>query len=338
MKALRKLKKGPGNMGLVDIPEPEIGDDDVLMKVWATGVCGSDLLIEEDKHFNDPPVTLGHEFAGIAQEVGKNVKKVKPGDKFVADIETETGWLGVTRDGSYAKYMVVPEAQAYVVPDHVSLDHAVFTELIVGTVHHMMERSRVKPGDTVTVVGPGPMGLIGVQFAKFCGARKVILIGLKKDELRLNIGKKVGADHILYSEEEPEKEVMEITKGIGSDFVLECSASEKGVQHAIDCARRSPEGRGGNGVIDLISLWGKPVTIDLDAVSLYQLTINGAWSWNGGETWQRAVDLVSRGIFDFDSLLTNKYSLEEWETAFKNLRDKKDIKALIYPDKEDIGK
>ena len=117
----------------------------------------------------------------------------------------------------------------------------------------------------------------------------------------------------------------------GADFVLECSASEKGVQHAIDCARRSPEGRGGNGVISFISLWGKPITINADAISLFQLSIQGAWSWNGCESWERAVDLIARGVFDLDALLTNCYTLEEWETAFANLRAKQDVKAFIHP-------
>src|SRR5690606_14120130 len=113
----------------------------------------------------------------------------------------------------------------------------------------------------------------GVQFAKLRGARAVALIGLKADEERLQIGKKVGADYILYSEENPEQTIMELTNGRGADFVLECSASAKGVQHAIDCARRAPEGPGGKGVITFISLWGEPITINADAISLYQLTI-----------------------------------------------------------------
>lgn len=301
------------------------------MKVWAAGVCGSDLLIQEDKHFYEAPVTLGHEFSGIAEQVGPNVKKVSPGDKIVADIETRTGWLGVTRDGAYASYMSVPQDQVYVYPNETSLDDACFTEPVVATIHCMQERNNVKAGDNVLIVGPGPMGLLGVQFAKLRGAKSVILIGLKSDKKRLEIGKKVGADIILHSEDEPEKAVMDLTGGKGADFVLECSASEKGVQHAIDCARRSPEGRGGGGSISFISLWGKPITINPDAISLYQLNIHGAWSWNGPETWSRAVDLISRGVFDLEALLTSRYSLEQWEQAFDNLRAKQDVKAFIHP-------
>lgn len=335
MLALRKTKAGYGNVSLQEVEMPLIKQDEVLMKVWAAGVCGSDLLIQDDKHFYEAPVTIGHEYSGIVYETGAGVTKVKIGDRIASDIETREGWLGVTRDGAYAAYMAIPEAQIYKYPDQFNLDYACFTEPVVATLHSMQERNNVKAGDFVVIVGPGPMGLMGVQFARLRGARAVALIGLKSDEKRLKIGKEVGADYILYSDEKPEEAVMDLTGGRGADFILECSASEKGVQHAIDCARKSPEGRGGNGVISFISLWGKPITIDADAISLYQLNICGSWSWNGAETWERAIDLISRNVFNLDALLTSRYSLQEWETAFENLRNKQDVKAFIHPNGTD---
>jgi threonine dehydrogenase-like Zn-dependent dehydrogenase len=331
MNALRKWKSGPGNLEVQEVPAPEIGDDEILMKVWACGICGSDLLIRKDKHFYEAPVTLGHEFSGIAERVGKNVTRVKEGDRIAGDIETRSGWLGVTRDGAFASHMSIPEAQAYVYPQSVSLDHIAFTEPVVATLHALEERNTVGAGDFVVVVGPGPMGLLGAQFAKIRGARAVAVIGLKRDERRLEAARKTGVDHILYSEEDPASRVMELTDGRGADLILEASASAKGVQHAIDCARRAPEGRGGRGRISFISLWGEPITIQPDAISLFQLDISGAWSWNGPETWERAVELVSRGVFDFDSVIGGRYALEEWETAFDKLTEAQDVKAFIQP-------
>ena len=333
MKALRKTAEGVGHIELCDVSVPEIGPDEVLMKVYAAGVCGSDLLIQEDRHFYRAPVTLGHEFSGVAYAVGKNVTRVKEGDKFVADIECGEGdWLGVTIDGAYAGFMRVPEHVIYRIPSHVSLDHACLAEPIVATHHLIQERAQVKVGDDVVVVGPGPMGIMAVQYARLCGARRVFLIGLKSDEKRLQIGKQVGADYTLYSEDGPEKAVMEITDGKGAEFVLECSASGEGVQHAIDCARKAYEGPGGKGVVVFISLWGRKITVNLDQVSLGQLDVRGSWSWNGVETWEHAVDLLNRGQFaDLDTMITNHYELEEWETAFANLRAKQDVKAFIHP-------
>ncbi len=332
MQALRKVAEGMGHVELSEVPIPEIGANDVLMKVYAAGVCGSDLLIQEDRHFYKAPVTLGHEFSGVASKVGKNVKRVKEGDKFVADIECGEGqWLGVTIDGAYANYMCVPEHVIYRVPAHVSLEHACLAEPIVATHHLIQERAQVQVGDDVVVVGPGAMGVMGVQYAKVCGARRVFLIGLKSDEKRLQVGKQVGADYTLYSEERPDEAVMEITNGKGAEFVLECSASEEGVQHAIDCARKAYEGPGGKGVIVFISLWGQKVTVNLDQVSLGQLDIRGSWSWNGMETWEHAIDLLDRGVFNLDPMITNHYTLDDWETAFANLRAKQDVKAFIHP-------
>jgi len=332
MKALRKVAAGEGHVELGEVPIPDIGPGDVLMKVYAAGVCGSDLLIQEDRHFYRAPVTLGHEFSGVAWQVGKNVTVVKEGDKFVADIECGGGdWLGVTIDGAYAPFMRVPEHVIYRVPDHVSLDHACLAEPIVATTHLMQERAQVKVGDDVVIVGPGPMGILAVQYARLCGARRVILIGLKSDERRLQIGRQMGADAALYSEEHPEKAVMEITRGKGAEFVLECSASQEGVRHAIDCARKAYEGPGGKGVVVFISLWGRPISVNLDQVSLGQLDIRGSWSWNGKETWQKAMDLLDRGALHLDPMITNHYELEQWETAFANLRSKQDVKAFVHP-------
>ncbi|MEA3334369.1 MAG: zinc-binding dehydrogenase [Chloroflexota bacterium] len=332
MKAVRKTATGVGQVELTDVPMPEIGPNDVLMKVYAAGICGSDLLIEEDKHFYRAPVTQGHEFSGIAYDVGRNVSRVKQGDKFVADIECGDGdWLGVTIDGAMAPYMRVPEHVIYRVSENVALRDAAMTELIVATHHLIQERAQVRVGDDVVIVGPGPMGIVATQYARICGARRVFLIGLKSDDMRLNIGKQVGADYTLYSEENPHEAVMDITGGKGAEFVLECSASATGVQHAIDCARKAYEGPGGKGVVVFISLWGREININLDQVSLGQLDIRGSWSWNGQETWERAVDLLERGLFDFEPVITAHFELEDWADAFASLRAKENLKVLLHP-------
>ena len=121
------------------------GISDGLQRVRFAGVCGSDLLIQEDRHFYRAPVTLGHEFSGVAYAVGRDVTRVAEGDKFVADIECGQGdWLGVTIDGAYAPFMRVPEHVIYRVPDHVSLDHACLAEPIVAALllkRHLLQVS-----------------------------------------------------------------------------------------------------------------------------------------------------------------------------------------------------
>lgn len=134
MKAVRKLRRGRGNVELVEVPEPQIGPRDVLMRVWAAGVCGSDLNIQDDTHFYTPPVTLGHEFSGVAVEVGSEVQKVKVGDKIVADIETEEGWIGIDVDGSYAPFMRLPEYVIHICPPDMDLDAAALAEPVTASI------------------------------------------------------------------------------------------------------------------------------------------------------------------------------------------------------------
>ncbi|MHB1275323.1 MAG: zinc-dependent alcohol dehydrogenase [Candidatus Humimicrobiaceae bacterium] len=337
MKAVRKIKKGKGNVELVEVDKPVIGPRDVLMKVWAAGVCGSDLNIQDDTHFYDAPVTIGHEYSGVVVEVGSEVKNIKIGDKIVSDIEAPEGWLGVQIDGSYAPFMRIPACVVHVCPPDMPLDAAALVEPVVATIHCLQERNNIEAGDFVAVVGPGPMGILAVQFAKLRGARKVVLVGLHVDEKRLEIGKKVGADLTLFYEDGALEKIMELSGG-GADFVADCAGTESGTQFAIDVVKPSNTGKGGRGRIALVAMWGKPITLSMDKASMGQLNFAGGWSWNGPGTWEKAIELLYRGCFDYKSIITSHYKLEEWELAFANLRARKDVKALINPNGTDWAK
>ena len=337
MRAVRKLVQGPGNVALVDVPEPTIGKDDVLMKVWAAGVCGSDLNIQDDTHFYTPPVTIGHEYSGIAIEVGSHVSDVKVGDKIVADIETEAGWIGINIDGSYAPLMRLPANVVHVCPPNMDLDAAALVEPVTASIHCFQERTHVSIGDTVLVVGPGPMGILAVQFAKLAGARQVILSGRPTDVDRLEIGREVGADVVVTTDGDPVGAVMSLTDGRGADYVAECSGTQSGLQQALDGARAKSEGRGGLATVCLVAMYGRPITLDFDRVPMGQLNLIGSWSWSGRETWERAIDLLYQGRINYRAMITSRYDLEEWEIAFANLRTCKDVKALIHPNGLDWG-
>ena len=335
MQAVRKLRKGKGNVELVEVPVPVIGPTDVLMKVWAAGVCGSDLNIENDTHFYRAPVTLGHEYSGIVVEVGRNVKHVRVGDKIVSDIEAPGGWLGVELDGSYANYMRIPECVVHVCPADMPLDAAALVEPATGgMLHCLQERNTINAGDFVVVVGPGPMGILAVQFAKIRGARAVALVGMRDDASRLEVGRKVGADHVLIYEDNALQEILDLSGG-GAEFVADCAGTQSGTQLAIDAAKPANTGPGGRGRVALIAMWGSPITLNFDKVAMGQLDLRGGWSWNGPETWKLAVDFLSRGVIDYESMITSRYRLEEWQTAFANLRARKDVKAFIHPNGTD---
>ncbi len=175
------------------------------------------------------------------------------------------------------------------------------------------------------------MGILSVQFAKLRGAAKVILVGRKSDARRLEVGKKVGADHVLVYEDGAKEKILELTNGIGANLVSDCAGTQEGTQLAIDCVKHCKEGPGGKGRIAAVAMWGKPITLNMDAVSMGQISISGGWSWNGHETWRRAIDMLARNCFSVDDIITSRYELNEWEKAFDNLSSGYDVKALIHP-------
>jgi L-iditol 2-dehydrogenase len=248
------------------------------MKVWAAGVCGSDLNVQNDTHFYTPPVTIGHEYSGIVVEVGIEIKNVKVGDKIVSDIEAPGGWLGIDLDGSYANYMLIPECVVHVCPPDMHLDAAALVEPVTGgMLHCLQERNNIRANDFVVVIGPGPIGILAEQFAKIRGARSVALVGLRSDLKRLEVGRKVGADYPFVYEDNPLEEILDLSKG-GADFVADCADSQEGTQLAIDVARYAKTAAGGKGRIALIAMWGQPIALNFDKVSMGQLDFIGRWS------------------------------------------------------------
>ncbi len=174
MKALVKTAKGPGNLELIDVPIPEIGPDDVLMKVWGSGICGTDIHIYHGEYDAVvPPLIIGHEFSGTVEKVGSKVTHVKPGDRIVSDVITQTGVMGNdTVDGCHAEFVAMPSNQVHKLPDNVSLRDAILIEPLVACQHGLLECMKIRPADFVVITGPGPIGLMMLQVANFlseCG-------------------------------------------------------------------------------------------------------------------------------------------------------------------------
>jgi L-iditol 2-dehydrogenase len=341
MKAIQKWAKGPSNMGIVDLPEPTIGPDDVLLEVGACGICGSDLHIRKDEHEYRAPVVPGHEFSGIIIEKGRNVgAEWKVGDRVCGDLETMNGRIGVHVNGAYAEHMAIPERLLHHLPDTLSLEEGALIEQVTCMSHSLMHRSRIFPGDFVVITGPGPIGLTMLQMVRLYSPRAVLVTGLKTDTIRLAKAKELGADFTCFSEEDPVARVHELTKGVGADLVIDCSGGDEAIGQAL---RMVKEG----GWITVIGVWGHPVKVNLDAVPYNNLTIRGGWGWGGMEipdqavrmavgwhSWERALAIMSLGKVRLAPTITSRIGLEEWQEAFARLGAKKDIKVMIYPNKK----
>ena len=341
MKALVKYKTGKGNVEIRDVPVPQPKSDEVLIKVTACGVCGSDLHIFDDEFPNKPPVIMGHELSGTIADVGKDVKDFKTGDRVVSELHI--GSCGVCRlckngsqhicpskmamgskaDGGFAEYIKVPRRLVHRVPDDIDLLEAALTEPIAICFHALVEMAHINSPDTVAILGPGPVGLISSLVMKELGAKKVILAGTNKDEaVRLKAARSMPVDIIVnVQKEDLPGVVLRETRNLGADVVIEASGAPEAIKAAVDISARK-------GSIIAIGLtaneevpfqWNKAVIKETTVVMPFSST----WA-----SWEMGLGFLQRNQSDLIKLI-NKRSLKEWQEAFDDLWACRAIKTLL---------
>src|SRR5436190_6657791 len=344
MEALVKYANEPGAVELRDMPEPAIRPDQVLLRVHAVGICGSDLEMYHHKVTFEvsPPVILGHEFSGTVAEVGASVRGFGPGDRVASEtaayvcgecLECRTGnynlcprrlGFGVKIDGADAPYVAVRQGILHHVPDNVQLSDAALTEPLCVALNALAVKSRIRPGDTVVVLGPGPIGLMAVQVARVCGASNIVLAGLSRDGLRLEVGRKLGATHrVDLSKEDIQAVVGELTAGVGADLVVDAAGPSDTVRLSMELVKR-------NGQITKIAWGPKPLDPSLDPLLAVAVNVQGVFS-HTWDTWERALRLQAAEQVDLHSMVSHRVPLDEWKTAFDALERGEAIKALIFP-------
>jgi threonine dehydrogenase-like Zn-dependent dehydrogenase len=251
MKAFVKVRPEPGGVEYLDWDVPSIGGGDVLIQVKAAGLCGTDMHLYEwpesivREYKPKLPVVMGHEFSGVVAEVGSKVKNVKAGDRVTVNpllyceqcyfckdgkqnICDNRPLLGLGVDGAFAESMAVRSSNVYRLDDAVPFDVGALSELTcVGL--HAIGRVRLTGGDTVAVVGAGPLGFIMAVLAKHSGALRVFVTGLKADRERLELAGKIGAIPIMVEREDPREQILEYTDGLGADVVFETAGAPSGV-------------------------------------------------------------------------------------------------------------
>jgi len=341
MKAVQKWGDGKDGMGLVEVPEPEVGPDDLLIEVAAVGICGSDLHIWRDEKEHRRPVTLGHEFSGVVIGKGENVgDEWQIGDRICGDLETLHGRIGTHVNGAYAERMALPARLAHKLPDNLSFAEGALIEQVTCMSHAAMYRTRINPADFVVITGPGPIGLTMLQIVKLFSPRAVMVTGLRDDTVRLEKAKELGADYVYYSEDDPVQEVLRLTDGVGADVVIDCSGGEAAITQATRMVKNG-------GWITIIGLWGHDITVNLDRVPYNNLTVRGSWGWAGMEyadqavrmaagwhSWERALKIMAMGKIKLEPIITSHIPLEGWREAFERLERKQEIKVMMYPNEK----
>jgi L-iditol 2-dehydrogenase len=342
MIAVRKIARGVGNIELQEVPEPHPGDGQAIIEVHSAGICGTDLHIYLDEFQTNPPVTMGHELAGVIVELGRGVEEWKVGDRVTTETYFSTCGkcldcrrgrrnlclhrrsIGSKQDGAFAQYLLTPASNLHRVPDELDLESAALTEPLACTVHGVLETAGVQAGDNVVLTGPGPIGLLAMQLAKIAGAT-VVMIGTQVDIERLKLAKLLGADAVINVEEVHHlgDAVKEVFASDGADLVIECSGAAPAAKTLIEGARRGAR-------FCQMGLYGKPITFDQDAVCYKELVVTGS---NASVTsaWPKALKLLNQKKVDALGLVTHRFGITEWDNALEVVKNKEGVKVILKP-------
>lgn len=321
-----KAMPGPG-CKLVDLPVPAPGPGEVLVRVAAAGICGTDLHIYKWDAWAQsrirPPRVIGHEFCGMVVATGEGVNTVKVGDRVTGECHIACGRcayclggqphicqrleiVGIDCDGAFADFVVLPAGNAWPLDPGIPFDVAAVMDPLGNAVHAAMATELV--GRAVLVTGCGPIGLMAIPVCKMCGARLVVASDVT--ESRLALARKVGADLVLDARDGRVSErVREHTGGTGTDVVLEMSGHPSGIRDALLSVR-------GGGWVGLLGLPGAPFELDLvDLVVFKEARLQGIFGRLMWQTWEQMSSLLLRGL-DIRPIITHRLPLERFAEAF----------------------
>lgn len=337
--------KGPSDIRVEEVAAPAPADDNIIVEVSCCLICGTDLKIWRVGNPKvKPPRILGHEFAGRIVHVGKGECALKVGDRVTMATTVSCGecyycrhglgnlcehtiCVGTTYDGAFADYIQIPMRAArhlIRVPDNVSDVSAAISEPLSCAIN-AQEIIRVGAGDTVAIIGGGPLGAIHAELARANGASRVFLIGSTRERLKLLRALK-DITLIDNSTGEAEALIREHTGGIGIDRVIVAAPVESAFQLAFALVRK------GGAISHFASLpkGGSEVLFDTRTIHYNELTVAGV-SDSRPEHVQRAVELMSEGRFSTSGIITDSVPLEEIHKGLELMRDRKCLKVAVYP-------
>jgi len=344
MKALIKFGNQDGDVEIQDIPEPPSpAPNEVILEVKAAGVCGSDLHMWRENHSWEVklPLVLGHEFCGVVADVGANVTAFKVGDRAACETAASvcgaciyclTGsynqcphrlGYGAMADGAFTRYVAARQAILHHIPENVPFEHAALTEPICVAYNALVEKTPImKPGDTVVIQGPGPIGIMALIVAKLRGASTIIMLGTDRDKKRLQVAQQLGATHTLnIQQENPMDLVREMGDGFGVDLVVDCTGVSRALRQAMALVRP-------NGTITKIGWGPEPLNFSLDPIVQKAVTLQGTFS-HTYTTWERVLALLSSGQIDLTPVIGGLYGLEDWRTAFTYMEEGENVKSVL---------
>lgn len=337
------LKK-PMEIAVEEIPVPGPGAGEVLVKVMAVGVCGSDVHYYEHGRIGpyvvSSPLILGHECAGVVAACGEGVSRFKPGDRVAIEPGVTCGRCAFCKtgrynlcpdvnflatppvDGAFVQYLVHREDFLFPIPDTMSFEEAALNEPFSVAIH-ALNRAGFRPGQTAAVIGLGPVGLMTVAAAKAFGAS--LIIGSDREPERMKAALKLGADVVIEAGQDTARKIHESSGGAGVDAAFETAGHPLAVRTAFQSVRRG-------GRMSVIGLPADPeVSFNIPYLCDNEIEIYGIFRY--ANTYEQGISLLSAGIPGIQHLITDRFDLDKTEEALQRALTNKDtsLKVFVYP-------
>jgi threonine 3-dehydrogenase len=342
MKALRKMKAAKG-LAMESVSVPATGPTDVLVRVKAASICGTDLHIYGWDRWSQgrikPPVTLGHEFCGVVERAGDEVTAVKPGDFVSAEMHVNCGHchqcrlgqahicqnlriIGIDQDGAFAEYVKIPASNIIRLDPAIPERYGAILDPLGNAVHTVLAGEIA--GQTVLVTGCGPIGLMSIAVAKACGSSTVF--ATETNAQRRAMAERMGADVVVNpAAEDAVKRILGETGGTGVDVLLEMSGNSRAIQQGFQALRAG-------GRASLLGIPTENVPLDLvNDVIFKGATVQGIYGRRMYDTWVRMIALLKAGRLNLDPLFGEREPLDQFENAFAKLQSGLPGKILLYP-------
>lgn len=342
MRAICKARPEAG-ADLVEVPVPQVGPDDILVRVRATTICGTDLHVYNWDAWAQSriktPLVFGHECSGDVVERGRNVREINVGDyvSLETHITTEDSYqtricqanvdpgvkiLGIDRPGCYAEYVSVPARVAWKNPADMAPEVASIQEPFGNAVYTVL--TAPVTAKTVLVTGCGPIGLWAVGVARAAGARAVYATDINPK--RLEIAEKMGATLAINSaKSDPVEIIRRETGGVGVDVLCEMSGNWRAIKQGFDALRNG-------GRVSILGIPSRPIEIDLANDIVFKgatvYGISGRLIW---ETWYQTQALITSGMVDPTPVITHRFKLEEFDEAFRLMNNGEAAKVAMFP-------
>jgi threonine 3-dehydrogenase len=338
MKTLAKTQAKPG-IWMTEAEKPSMGHNDVLIKIKKTAICGTDVHIynwdEWSQNTIPVPMTVGHEFVGVIEQVGEGVQGFSVGDRVSGEGHITCGYcrncragrrhlcrntfgVGVNREGAFAEYLVIPADNAFKLPDDITDDMAAIFDPFGNAVHTALSFDLV--GEDVLITGAGPIGIMAVAVCRHVGARHVVITDV--NDYRLELAEKMGATRAVNVANTDLKQVMdELGMKEGFDVGLEMSGVPSAVESMLATMNHG-------GKIAMLGIPPSDMAVDWNQVIFKGLVIKGIYGREMFETWYKMVSLLQSGL-DLSAIVTHQLKVDDFQKGFDIMRSGQSGKVIL---------